>query len=78
MLLGRNTTLTVSGYTYVELTTGRRPAKHADLELTKPDQLSGQDLLRASDLRQDLARVFVWIDDDYLDQACPSTMSVGS
>ena len=36
----RNTTLTISGYTPVELATGRCPTDHSDLELTKPDQLS--------------------------------------
>ena len=45
MLLGtpRNTTLAISGYTPVELATGRRPTDHADLELMKPDQLSAVD-----------------------------------
>ena len=40
----RNTTLTISGYTPVELATGRRPTDHSDLELMKPDQLSAGDL----------------------------------
>ena len=42
----RNTTLTISGYTPVELATGRRPTDHADLELMKPDQLSNADFPR--------------------------------
>ena len=42
----RNTTLTISGYTPVELATGRRPTDHSDLELMKPDQLSAVDLPR--------------------------------
>ena len=40
----RNTTPTISGYTTVELATGRRPTDHMDLELMKPEQLSTQDL----------------------------------
>ena len=48
----RNTTLTISGYTPVELSTGRRPTDHADLELMKPDQLSAVDLPRDTTLTQ--------------------------
>ena len=46
----RNTTLTISGYTPVELATGRRPTDHSDLELMKPDQLSAVDLPRDATL----------------------------
>ena len=45
-MLLRNTTLNMSGYTPVELATGQRHTDHADLELTKPDQLSAVDLPR--------------------------------
>ena len=48
----RNTTLTISGYTPVELATGRRPTDHADLELMKPDQLSEVDLPRDATLTE--------------------------
>ena len=48
----RKTTLTISGYTPVELATGRRPTDHSDLELMKPDQLSAVDLLRDSTLNE--------------------------
>ena len=48
----RNTTLTVSGYTPVELATGRRPTDHSDLELMKPDQLSVADLPRDATLNE--------------------------
>ena len=36
----------MSGYTPVELATGRRPTDHANLELMKPDQVSAVDLPR--------------------------------
>ena len=48
----RNTTLTISGYTPVELATGRRPTDHSDLELMKPDQLSAVDLPRDATLNE--------------------------
>ena len=48
----RNTTLTISGYTPVELATRRRPTDHADLELMKPDQLSAVDLPRDATLQE--------------------------
>ena len=48
----RNTTLTISGYTPVELATGRRPTDHTDLELMKPDQLSAADLPRDATLNE--------------------------
>ena len=48
----RNTTLTISGYTPVELATGRRPTDHSDLELMKPDQLSVADLPRDATLNE--------------------------
>ena len=48
----RNTTLTISGYTPVELETGRRPTDHSDLELMKPDQLSAVDLPRDATLNE--------------------------
>ena len=48
----RNTTLTISGYTPVELATGRRPTDHSDLELMKPDQLSAVDLPRDATLSE--------------------------
>ena len=48
----RNTTLTISGYTPVELATGRRPTDHYDLELMKPDQLSAVDLPRDTTLNE--------------------------
>ena len=48
----RNTTLTISGYTPVELATGRRPTDHSDLELMKPDQLSAIDLPRDATLNE--------------------------
>ena len=48
----RNTTLTISGYTRVELATGRRPTDHSDLELMKPDQLSAVDLPRDATLNE--------------------------
>ena len=48
----RNTTLTISGYTPVELATGRRPTDHSDLELMKPDQLSATDLPRDATLNE--------------------------
>ena len=48
----RNTGLTISGYTPVELATGRRPTDHSDLELMKPDQLSAVDLPRDSTLNE--------------------------
>ena len=48
----RNTTLTISCYTPIELGTGRRPTDDADLELMKPDQLSASDLPRDSTLQE--------------------------
>ena len=48
----RNTTLTVSGYTPVELATGRRPTDFADLELMQPNQLSAVDLQRDATLTE--------------------------
>eukprot|EP00971_Amphidinium_carterae_P035546 699874-Amphidinium_carterae.1 len=36
----RNTQLTISGYSPVELATGRRPPDQLDLELLTPEQLS--------------------------------------
>ena len=48
----RNTTLTISGYTPIELATGRRPTDHSDLELMKPDQLSAVDLPRDATLNE--------------------------
>ena len=48
----RNTTLTISGYTPIELATARRPTDHADLELMKPDQLSAVDLPRDATLQK--------------------------
>ena len=53
MLLGTEyNTLTISGYTPVELATGRNPTDHADLELVKPDQLSAVDLPRDAALAE--------------------------
>ena len=48
----RNTTLTISGYTPIELATRRRPTDHSDLELMKPDQLSAVDLPRDATLQE--------------------------
>ena len=48
----RNTPLTISSHTPVELTTGRRPTDHSDLELMKPDQLSAADLPRDATLQE--------------------------
>ena len=48
----RNTTITNSGYTPVELAAGRRPTDHSDLELMKPDQLSAVDLPRDATLNE--------------------------
>ena len=48
----RTITLTISGYTPVELATGRRPTDHSDLELMKPDQLSAVDLPRDATLNE--------------------------
>ena len=55
----RNTTLTISGYTPVELATGRRPTDHSDLELMKPDQLSAVDLPRDATLSE-LRKLVLW------------------
>ena len=46
---GRNTKLTISGYTPVQLATGE---DHADLELMKPDQLSAVDLPKDATLTE--------------------------
>ena len=48
----RNTTLAISGYTPVELATGRRPTDHSDLEVMNPDHLSAVELPRDSTLNE--------------------------
>ena len=53
----RNTSLTVSGFTPVELATGRRPADSLNIETMKPDALSVDPLPadRSTQLLQTLA-----------------------
>ena len=60
---------TVSGYTPVELATGRRPTDHSDLELMKPDQLSAVRLLRSWrswHLELILKLASIWLDESFL------------